>query len=95
MATAALISVNEYLSSTCRPDQEMLEGRLVERNAGEYDHSNLQGALITRLRQRQRPVKRRAYVCSKGDFREPKGEVLEIPLSPICIPLLELLAALD
>ena len=32
----------------------MLEGQLVKRNVGEYDHSNLQGALVAWMRQRQR-----------------------------------------
>lgn len=171
MATAALVSVSEYLNSSYRPDQEMLEGRLVERNVGEYDHSNLQGALVAWLRQRQRewnirvlpeqrlqvsatrfrvpdvcvvsreqavepvftrppllcievlskddtlrsvqdrvddylafgvsniwvldPVKRRAYVCMYGDFREPESEILEIALSPIRIPLKDLFSDLD
>jgi len=54
METAALVSVSEYLNSSYRPDQEMMEGRLVERNVGEYDHSNLQGALVAWLRQRHR-----------------------------------------
>src|SRR4051812_477513 len=53
MATATLVSVSEYLNSSYRPDREMLEGQLLERNVGEYDHSNLQGALVALLRQRQ------------------------------------------
>ena len=32
----------------------MLEGELVERNVGEYEHSNLQGALVEWLRRRRR-----------------------------------------
>jgi Uma2 family endonuclease len=171
MATAALVSVGEYLNTSYRPDQEMLEGQLVERNVGEYDHSNLQGALVAWMRQRQRewnirvlpeqriqislsrfrvpdicvvsreqelesvftrpplicieilskddtlrsmqervddyrafgvpniwvldPVKRRAYVCTHGDFREPEGETLEIALSPVRIPLQDLFSDLD
>ncbi len=171
MATAARVSVSEYLNTSYRPDQEMLEGQLVERNVGEYDHSNLQGALVAWLRQRQRewnirvlpeqrlqvsatrfrvpdvcvvsreqalepvftrppllcievlskddtlrsmqdrvddylafgvqniwvldPVKRRAYVCMHGDFREPESEILEIALSPIRIPLKDLFSDLD
>jgi len=171
MATAALISTSEYLNTSYRPDQELLEGLLVERNVGEYDHSNLQGALVTWMRQRQRewnvrvlpeqriqvsstrfrvpdicvvsreqdvepvftkppllcievlskddtlrsmqervddylafgvghiwvldPVKRRAYVCVHGDFREPEGQVLEIPQLPIRIALSDLFSELD
>ncbi len=171
MATSALVSVSEYLSTTYRPDQEMLEGQLVERNVGEFDHSNMQGALVACLRRRQRewnirvlpeqrmrvstsrfrvpdvrvvsrgqelepvftkpplicievlskddtlrsmqdrvddyrafgvrniwvldPVKRRAYVCMHGDFREPESQVLEAEHTPIRIPLPELFADLD
>ena len=171
MATAALISVSEYLATSYRPDQEMLEGQLVERNVGEYDHSNLQGALVAWMRRHQRewnirvlpeqrirvspsrfripdvcvisgeqeiepvftrppllcievlskddalrgiqdrvddyrafgvsniwvldPVKRRAYICTHGDFREPESQTLEIALSPIRIPLPDLFSELD
>ena len=54
MATATLISVEEYLETSYRPDREYVEGQVVERNLGEYDHSNLQGALTLFLRSRQR-----------------------------------------
>ena len=171
MATNALNPVSEYMATSYRPDREMLEGQLVERNVGEYDHSNLQGALIAWMRGRQRewnirvlpeqririspnrfrvpdvcvvsreqeieavftrppllcievlskddtlrsmqdrvddyrafgvshiwvldPVKRRAYVCTHGDFREPEGQKLEIALSPSSISLPDLFAELD
>ncbi|HEX4227992.1 MAG TPA: hypothetical protein VHZ07_04935 [Bryobacteraceae bacterium] len=57
MTTAARISSNEYLSTSYRPDQELLDGQLVERNVGEYDHSNPQGTLIGWMYQRQREWK--------------------------------------
>jgi hypothetical protein len=41
MATEMLLSVSEYLSTSYRPDQELLDGRISERNVGEYEHSNL------------------------------------------------------
>ncbi len=163
--------VSEYLNTSYRPDQELLDGQLCERNLGDYEHSNLQGALITWMRRRQRewdirvlpeqriqvsskrfrvpdvcvvsrqqelervftrpplicievlskddtltgmqdrvddyralgvphiwvldPVKRRAYVCMLGDFREPEGDKLEVPASPIRIPLSDLFSDLD
>ena len=54
MPTSVLVSASEYLSTSYHPDQELLDGQLVNRNRGEFDHSNLQGALITQMRQRQR-----------------------------------------
>ncbi|MGD1073479.1 MAG: Uma2 family endonuclease [Bryobacteraceae bacterium] len=171
MPSATLISTEEYLTTTYRPDRELIDGQLVERNVGEYDHSNLQGALIRWIGNRRRewnvrvlpeqrirvapgqyripdvcilsrdqqlepvftkpplvcieilskddslrsiedrvddylnfgvpnvwildPVKRRAYVCSRGRFEEPQGGILEVPSSEIRIPLDSLFAELD
>jgi Uma2 family endonuclease len=41
------------------------------------------------------PVKRRAYVCTKGTFQEPAEGILAAPDSPIRIPLKDLFADLD
>lgn len=49
-----MISTKEYLSESYRPDRELIDGGLIDRNVGEYDHSNLQGALIAWLGNRRR-----------------------------------------
>ena len=36
-----MISTDKYLSASYRPDRELIDGRLIDRNVGEYDHSNL------------------------------------------------------
>ena len=54
MATPALVSVSEYLDTTYRPDQELLDGILVERNVGDNDHSRLQRALVGLMFQKER-----------------------------------------
>jgi Uma2 family endonuclease len=171
MSTATLISVEEYLAASYRPDRELIDGQLVERNLGEYDHSRLQtklaGWFLSREREwsirvvveqrvqvkpdrfripdvsvisRDQPVepifrhpplvcievlsredtlrsvedrvddylafgvrnvwildpeKRRAYVCTRGSFREPEGGILAVPDSPIRIPLQDLFTDLD
>ncbi|MGA3028145.1 MAG: Uma2 family endonuclease [Bryobacteraceae bacterium] len=46
MSTGMLVSVEEYLNTTYRPDRDYVGGELLERTVGEYDHSRLQ-ALIT------------------------------------------------
>src|SRR5205085_7426357 len=53
MATGSLISVREYLSTTYRPDCDYVDGVVVERNLGEYDHSRLQGELVYYFRARR------------------------------------------
>jgi Uma2 family endonuclease len=42
MATASLIPVSEYLSTTYHPDCDYIDGELKERNLGERPHSLLQ-----------------------------------------------------
>jgi Uma2 family endonuclease len=54
MPGTTLVSIEEYLSSSYEPDCDYVDGVLEERNLGEYDHSNLQAALVTYLRNRAR-----------------------------------------
>ncbi|WP_035357998.1 Uma2 family endonuclease [Edaphobacter aggregans] len=46
MATSVQISMAEYMRTNYRPDREYVDGELVERNVGKYEHSRLQ-ALLT------------------------------------------------
>jgi Uma2 family endonuclease len=62
MATATLIAVEEYLATSYEPDREYIDGELVERNLGEYDHSNMQAALTALLWNRAREWNVRALV---------------------------------
>jgi Uma2 family endonuclease len=52
--TAAIVPLAEYLTSSYRPDREYVDGELVERNVGEFDHANLQGLLIACLSSRKK-----------------------------------------
>ena len=49
MATTTTIPVSEYLETVYRPDCEYVDGLLVERNVGEFDHARLQGVLYGSL----------------------------------------------
>jgi Uma2 family endonuclease len=46
---ATLISSSEYLATTYRPDRDYIDGELVERNVGDWDHSRLQALLLKQL----------------------------------------------
>jgi Uma2 family endonuclease len=52
MPASVLVSVEEYLNTSFHPDCDYVDGRLVERNLGELDHSDLQTeiAVFFRLR---------------------------------------------
>jgi Uma2 family endonuclease len=45
MATSTQISMLEYLHTNYRPDREYVDGELVERNVGKYEHSFVQAML--------------------------------------------------
>lgn len=45
MSTQTIISVEEYLSTSYRPDCDYVDGELLARNVGEWDHSRLQTLL--------------------------------------------------
>ncbi len=53
-STATHVSLGEYLESAYRPDREFLDGELLERNVGEWDHSRLQGLLYGYLLNREK-----------------------------------------
>ncbi len=46
MAGVIAIPVDEYLHTTYRPDCDYVDGEVIERNVGEFQHSTLQGILI-------------------------------------------------
>jgi Uma2 family endonuclease len=101
MATGSLVSVKEYLSTSYRPDCDYVDGVVVERNLGEYDHARLQGALIVyfELRRKEwglRAVPEQRLQVSPTRFRvsdvcvvkgEPKEQIFQTPPF-ICIEIL-------
>jgi Uma2 family endonuclease len=42
MATSVLIPIAEYLSTNYRPDREYIDGEVLERNMGKWEHSRIQ-----------------------------------------------------
>jgi Uma2 family endonuclease len=57
MAVGTQISVEEYLNSSYEPDMEYVDGELVERNVGEWNHSGVQSNIIFALRRRYPDIK--------------------------------------
>src|SRR5260370_10291833 len=52
MPTSALVSVEELLNPSYDPDCDYVDGRVVERNLGELDHSDLQAEIVVYFRLR-------------------------------------------
>jgi len=57
MSTATLLSVDEYLATSYRPDRDFVDGELIERNLGTKDHSRLQRAVIVWFENRRRELR--------------------------------------
>jgi Uma2 family endonuclease len=47
--TDTLVSLDQYLSTVYEPDCEYVDGELIERNMGEFDHSAMQGIILELL----------------------------------------------
>jgi Uma2 family endonuclease len=45
MAASAQLSITDYLNTTYDPDLEYVDGRLVERNVGKWEHARVQALL--------------------------------------------------
>lgn len=54
MPAATVVPLSEYLNTSYRPDCDYLEGELLERNVGEWDHSRLQMLLSRYLSNREK-----------------------------------------
>jgi Uma2 family endonuclease len=54
MPTSELIGVSEYLHTSYRPDRDYVDGVVEERNVGEYEHGDIQGAFVAYFRSRRK-----------------------------------------
>jgi Uma2 family endonuclease len=54
MAVGTLVPLEEYLSTNYDPDCDWIDGELIERNMGEFDHAGLQGVVFAILYSQRR-----------------------------------------
>ncbi len=89
MASATFVPLSEYLETSYRPDRDYLDGELLERNVGEWDHSRLQMLLSRYLSNREKEwgilvVPEQRVQVKARHFRVPDISVLTgPPSSPI------------
>jgi Uma2 family endonuclease len=81
MSSATLISVQEYVATSYRPDRDYVDGELQERNLGELEHSLLQTAVVAWFWTRRKewnvlPVVEQRVQVAPTRFRVPDVTVL-------------------
>jgi Uma2 family endonuclease len=92
MAALVVVPVEEYLQTTYHPDREYLDGRLVERNLGEYFHGRLQSLIIILLGSRERQRRYRVFTEQRiriGSTRYRIPDVCVVALPYKVSPILE------
>jgi len=85
------VPLKEYLETCYRPDCEYLEGQLLERNVGEWEHGRLQALLSRHLNtKKRRLLKNRSGRKTARYDEEVKDGVLRTQNPDIYVPLAEL-----
>jgi Uma2 family endonuclease len=84
MASRTLVSLEEYLHTSYRPDCDYVDGEIVERNVGETDHSDCQGRIYAYLLSRAGqlriyPLVEERVQVSASRFRVPDVSVVMGP----------------
>ena len=103
MATApVLLSIEEYLRTSYKPDVDFVDGEIEERNMGEFQHARIQNLIAffltlnetswstqTVIEQRIRVAARRVRICDVAVLRAdaPREQVTTTP-PLICIEIL-------
>jgi Uma2 family endonuclease len=88
MSTAAHlpISVNEYLHTSYHPDCDYVDGIVEERNLGELDHAELQGALLLYLGEHKREWSIRALPEIRVQTSATRFRIADIAIVAVTAP---------
>lgn len=84
MGTATLITVEQYLATSYRPDCDFVDGVVLERNLGQKDHSKLQREVLAWFHARRHEFRIAAFPeqrvrVSSRRFRIPDVCVTKLP----------------
>ena len=87
MASGAVFSiphipVGEYLGSVYRPDVDYVDGVIEERNVGEFDHADIQKALLLALTSQERSAGVRAMQELRVQVAATRFRVPDVCLLP-------------
>ena len=80
MATTVLVSVEEYLATSYRPDCDYVEGIVEERHVGQREHSSLQESLLAWFRARRRLLGLRAFPAQRLQVKPGRYRIPDISI---------------
>ena len=90
-ATQVPVTIHDYLHTSYSPDCDYVDGELQERNWGEFDHAEVQGALIYWFRRHAKEWTIRALVELRMQIAPTRFRVADVclisrsePLSRYC-----------
>src|ERR1700689_2500201 len=86
MSTATAVSLSEYLNTSYRPDCDYLDGELLERNVGEWDHARLQGLLSGYLSNREKQLGIVTVLAQRVQVKTTRFRVPDTPVLPAPSP---------
>ena len=86
MSTATLISVEEYLATSYRPDCDFVDGQLIERNVGTKDHSKLQREVLAWFRDRRRELRLTAFPEQRVQVAQRRFRIPDVCVYPLPEP---------
>ena len=86
MSTAALVSLQEYLTTTYRPDCDYVDGELIERNVGQKDHGKLQRGLLAWFGQRRRALNVDAFPEQRIAVGPHRYRIPDVCVTPLPEP---------
>lgn len=78
MISATSVPIQEYLRTTYRPDVDYVDGELVERNVGEFDHSSTQTELAVRLHAQIPAGRRRVLTEQRVQVRATRYRIPDV-----------------
>ena len=86
MSTTTLVSVDEYLATSYRPDCDFVDGELIERNVGTPDSSNLRRALIVWFENRRSELRLSAFPGLRIRVSPRRYRIPDVCVVPVPVP---------
>src|SRR5580658_830110 len=78
MVVGTSVSVEEYLHTSYRPDCDYVDGEVLERNVGEFEHSGTQTEIVHYLRARYPRLRRRVLTEQRVQVKSTRFRIPDV-----------------